>query len=750
MVFLFVGKGVFAQYTLNGNASQNDCHCYTLTNDALNQTGSVWNNNKIVLTQSFDFKFDVFLGCADNTGADGIAFVLQPISTSVGTPGNGLGYSGVSPSLGVTIDTWQNGSPDMAGPDGDPYFDHIAIQLNGDLNHKDSIAPLPINNIAGPVAALAGSDNIEDCQWHIFRIKWDAGAKTISAYIDGILRVSAVIDLEGDVFQGDPMVFWGFTGSTGGSKNLQQMCTALKPVFRILADQKKCIGENIRFIDSTVSFAPLQKFYWDFGDGSPIDSINVNPEHTYKVAGNYTVVQAVLGADGCLEINTQIMVIGSVPLADFTFQNACALDSSFRLNDASSATFGTINKWYWDFGNGQTDTARRPYKLFTTPGLKTVKLAVSSFEGCVSDTMVQIIEVYRKPIADFSFNAVQCAGKPVEFTGTTDGNEAEIASWRWNLDSAANILADTKSTSHQYALPGQHIISLTIESINGCAADIVLKTITILPQPVAYFSNTPLCLNTPALFADSSYAVGQGVVSSYWWDLGNGITSTGKDATGTYMLTGDITIRLVVTDSYGCSSDTSKKLISIEAAPIAKFGYELPLCENSATRFSDSSTISSGMINGWNWSFDNAVSSTDQNAVTTFTSGNHRVKLVVQNSQGCRSDTAAATMFINPQPVVDFNVANACKNTNVIFKGLRKPGTDVAQWLWNFDDGTVSTAQDTQHLFAGGGNFPVSLGRSCRMFFRHYIQEHNHLCQAAGNDTIAAIINRCNCRAVAE
>src|SRR5687768_1309407 len=177
IIVLLAGKFVAAQYTLNGNASQNDCHCYTLTQDAFSQSGSIWNNNKINLTQSFDFKFDVFLGCADFDGADGIVFVLQPISTSVGSQGGGLGYSGVSPAVGVTIDTWQNGSPQESVPDGDPFYDHISIQLNGDLHHRDSIAPFPVNNIAGPVTALEGSDNIEDCQWHIFRIQWDATTK---------------------------------------------------------------------------------------------------------------------------------------------------------------------------------------------------------------------------------------------------------------------------------------------------------------------------------------------------------------------------------------------------------------------------------------------------------------------------------------------------------------------------------------------------------------------------------------------
>ena len=68
-------------YFMNGDATQDNCNCYTLTPDDFRKAGSVWNINKIDLTQAIDFKFSVFLGSADATGADGIAFVLQPIST---------------------------------------------------------------------------------------------------------------------------------------------------------------------------------------------------------------------------------------------------------------------------------------------------------------------------------------------------------------------------------------------------------------------------------------------------------------------------------------------------------------------------------------------------------------------------------------------------------------------------------------------------------------------------------------------
>jgi len=170
----------FSQYILNGSAEKNNCNCYTLTKEIETQSGSVWNSNKISLNNPFDFWFNVFLGCSDG-GADGIVFILQPISTSIGAIGEGLGFEGVSPSVGISLDTWQNLRRN------DPSYDHITIQLNGAVTHG--------NDLAGPVPASATSDNIEDCQWHVLRVSWDATTHWIRAYFDDVLRVEAQKDL---------------------------------------------------------------------------------------------------------------------------------------------------------------------------------------------------------------------------------------------------------------------------------------------------------------------------------------------------------------------------------------------------------------------------------------------------------------------------------------------------------------------------------------------------------------------------
>ena len=295
-LFLFCNKALYSQYILNGAAQKNSCNCYTITPAEFHQSGSVWNSNKISLNNSFDFWFNVNLGCND-AGADGIVFILQPISTSVGSTGEGMGFAGVSPSIGIALDTYQNQNLN------DPSFDHISIQSNGLTNHT--------TDLAGPIAISATSGNVEDCAWHKLRISWDAGSKFLRTYFDGVLRVEKQVDLVTSIFNNDPNVYWGFTGATGGSVNLQQFCTALDPVFATnFPNYIGCEGTGMLFTDASESFAPIASYHWTFGDGTFSTEQNP-PAHIYAAAGDYSVHLKIKAQDGC---EREVIRIVSAPV----------------------------------------------------------------------------------------------------------------------------------------------------------------------------------------------------------------------------------------------------------------------------------------------------------------------------------------------------------------------------------------------------------------------------------------------------
>ncbi|MBL0357606.1 MAG: PKD domain-containing protein [Chitinophagaceae bacterium] len=718
-----------AQYTVNGNASRNDCHCYTLTPNAFNQSGSVWNNFKIDLAQSFDFNFDIYLGC-DDAGADGIVFVLQPISTSVGTSGGGLGYQGVTPSVGVTVDTWQNTA------DNDPLYDHIAIQLNGNINHSNAAV-----NIAGPVTVSGGNDNIEDCQWHTLRVKWDAATKELSASIDGNLRVNVIKDFVADVFAGNPQVFWGFTGSTGGARNLQQFCTALSPKFTFTQGQKRCINEPVTFFDSTVSFTTVQKRYWDFGDATAIDSVSLNPVHTYTAAGDYTVTQTVIGADGCVEINTQPLRIGSIPVANFSITNGCT-STALLFSDSSTTVLGTIDRWNWDLGIAGTSVQQNPTANYSNAGPQTIKLSVKTAEGCESSVTSKLLNVYPSPVADFDIAGTLCKKSEVQFTSRSTVTPGSIASTIYTFGNGLQSTLPNPFTKYDTAK--SYTIALTAITDKGCTQTST-KSINILQIPVAVFKfSISGCSPATISYIDSSYTTDATTINSWWWNLGNNTTSILQNPTGTYAAGGNISAALLVKNINGCYSDTTTTVITLPAKPTAKFGYTTPLCEGGSARFFDSSVITSGTIQGWNWLVDNAPASTVQNPLLSLSPGNHTVQLIVTNEIACSSNPVVQAVVVNPRPLIDAQFTDACKDAVVNLKGIDLLGT-VQSWQWNVGSNVVSNVKDTQYVFSTTGSYPIVLtavainGCINKDSSNIIIYSTN---AAAGSDTVIAAANQ--------
>ena len=127
------------------------------------------------------------------------------------------------------MDTWQNNG------DGDPGFDHLAFQINGDTDHDGS------NNLVGPITL----SNIEDGDDKCFRIEWNPGTFELSGNLDGT-PIRYVGDIVNDIFGGNPNVHWGFTASTGGSNNEQRVCINGSTTTAVaMQDSIICLGDTI-------------------------------------------------------------------------------------------------------------------------------------------------------------------------------------------------------------------------------------------------------------------------------------------------------------------------------------------------------------------------------------------------------------------------------------------------------------------------------------------------------------------------
>lgn len=173
-----------------------------LTPNENSQRGAVWSNTVVDLKRDFEISFLMYLG--DRTaGADGITFTMQNNyrgNCALGGSGGCLGIGGVDRSLSVEFDTWKNGY--------DPNGNHLGVIENGDVTHHKFTAELPF-------ALESGREIPVKIRWHY--LGGNSGQLTV--VVDGREYTYTVEDFY-RIFKTDK-VFIGFTGATGGERNLQ-------------------------------------------------------------------------------------------------------------------------------------------------------------------------------------------------------------------------------------------------------------------------------------------------------------------------------------------------------------------------------------------------------------------------------------------------------------------------------------------------------------------------------------------------
>lgn len=178
-----------------------------LTNER-SQSGSAFLSDSVLLNDQasfsarFDFRITKPIGSFDNDGwgADGLAFVVQTVSNSVGGAGGGIGYRYIPDSVGVEFDTWNNGVWD------DFDGNHVGINLEGDVDSVVQASVAPRLNNGGIWTAWIDYDGLND----LLEVRVsDIGVRSNLALLSYNVDLVSVL--------GSPNAFIGFTSGTGSA-----------------------------------------------------------------------------------------------------------------------------------------------------------------------------------------------------------------------------------------------------------------------------------------------------------------------------------------------------------------------------------------------------------------------------------------------------------------------------------------------------------------------------------------------------
>lgn len=203
---LFAQRPTLEDFTLRGDTYLTEGDCFRLTEELDYSSGSIWYKRPVSLAEPFAIELSILAGCQDEIGADGMVFVFTPQTNQLGYVGEGIGFAGLVPSVGIEIDTWLNYHLN------DPKEDHLAIMANGRMGHH--------NDLAGPITI----PNIEDCKQHSFVVIWQPATQRLSVELDRKEIIAVQHNLVGNIFRGNPIVYWGVTAATGRYNNIHEVC----------------------------------------------------------------------------------------------------------------------------------------------------------------------------------------------------------------------------------------------------------------------------------------------------------------------------------------------------------------------------------------------------------------------------------------------------------------------------------------------------------------------------------------------
>jgi gliding motility-associated-like protein len=489
----------------------------------------------------------------------------------------------------------------------------------------------------------------------------------------------------------------------------------------------ECIGQPVNFIvdPTNTDVNAVTNYLWDFGDGffSPL----MNPTHLFPAAGPYNVTLSIIDTSGYTNSTSHTISLTPLPVSFFAYSSPNCVNEPIRFTDLSHTLYGFIAQWVWEYGDGTpNDTINFPDQpdmahLYSAPGTYNVTLYITNSFGCYAMSSQSVV-ITPKPYANFYFSG-NCEDQIVTFTDASFPNGGgNVVAWAWDFGdpgSGIDNISNLTDPTHIYSTPGTYNVTLVITNFNNCN-DTIVKAVTVNLPPIVDFGHGPSCLNTPTEFFADSLVMNVNAVADWFWNFGDGVSSTSQNTIHPFTSTGTFLVSLTITDTAGCTNTITHPVI-INPLPVAHFDISDHNCSGQSVAFTNLATTTFGHIVKWNWNFGDGSDTTinfpsNPSVLHAYaTGGNYIITLSVTASDSCTAfETQTLTIF--DAPVADFDYDLSCFGTPVKFTDISQSngGGMITGWFWNFGDplsGTDNTSdfQNPEHLFHTPGLHTISL-----------------------------------------
>ena len=326
---------------------------------------------------------------------------------------------------------------------------------------------------------------------------------------------------------------------------------------------------------SNMSTSPLiTSTNWELIDNKGVSVFNSNSpvtSYTFADTGTYSVKLVINRNQQCSDstISQAYVYPGFKP--DFMVNGIC-FKKPTQFFDASVTSYGLVNSWDWNFGDGTGgDVSALPSPVYTylSMGTKNVRLIATNTKGC-RDTMYKGVTIVDKPPLLLAFrDTLICVPDAVQLQATGNG----IFSW---TPITAMVNGNTPSPTVTPVATTTYTVHL---DDNGCLNHDSVKVRVVDHVTLQAMNDTTICQSDTIRLHLQSDGL------KYNWTPANQVlnTSVPDPKVVTWFTT-----NYLVTANIGSCAATDQVRVTTVPYPVANAGPDTTICFETAAQLNGS------------------------------------------------------------------------------------------------------------------------------------------------------------------
>jgi PKD repeat protein len=516
-------------------------------------------------------------------------------------------------------------------------------------------------------------------------------------------------------------LFAGYQPYTVSLTTTSGICTNTKTlVVTPINEVPDFVATSVKFCspDSTVFYMRnfnknnIASYVWDFGDGIVDSTSGDSVLHAYTRGGKYKVSLTAIDRNGCSNttVKTDFITVNE-PRAGFAVNalGGCR-NKDVTFIDTVSSTNGNIKmaKWFWDFGDGNT-------QMFTAPPPTTVthayadagnyfpSLKIVDSLGCAdSVTHINPLRIYQPAAVFFSANANTCINDTLIIRNPSTGNHL---SYEWSFGDGTS--SPDSLPIKKYTADGDYTIKLIVTDAAGCKDSTErLNYIKVRTVTASFKVSDSVGTCTPL---EVSFTNNSTDALSQLWDFGDGGFSSTVNPVYYYTTPGVYYAKLTSSRTTHCAASDS--ILMTIGGPSATLQYSpVPGCSPLDVSFS----VAGSKLLSYTWDFNDGESFETSDSVATHTyndPGNFIPSVIVKDSGGCVVALTGRDTVKVYSTKVGFTAIDTslCSGDSVYFSDTSYSGSTIATYRWEFGDGNISVVENPTHFYTSNGSYTVKL-----------------------------------------